>query len=76
LRFDAVADFLEGPCDRIFLATGLDGFFAFAEGLFALGFVAFGEGLFALGFVAFGEGLFALGFVAFGEGLLALAAAN
>jgi len=41
LRFDAVADFLEGPCDRIFLATGLDGFFAFAEGLFALGFLAF-----------------------------------
>jgi len=60
LRFDAVADFLEGPCDRIFLATGLDGFFAFAEGLFALGFLAFGEGLFALGFVAFGEGLLAL----------------
>ncbi len=60
MRFDAVADFLEGPCDRIFLATGLDGFFAFAEGLFALGFLAFGEGLFALGFVAFGEGLLAL----------------
>jgi len=60
LRFDAVADFLEGPCDRIFLATGLDGFFAFAEGLFALGFLAFAEGLFALGFVAFGEGLLAL----------------
>jgi hypothetical protein len=48
LRFDAVADFLEGPCDRIFLATGLDGFFAFAEGLFALGFLAFAEGLLAL----------------------------
>ena len=60
MRFDAVADFLEGPCDRIFLATGLDGFFAFAEGLFALGFLAFGEGLFALGFVAFGEDLLAL----------------
>jgi hypothetical protein len=60
LRFDAVADFLEGPCDRIFLATGLDGFFAFAEGLFALGFLAFAEGLFTLGFVAFGEGLLAL----------------
>jgi len=60
LCFDAVADFLEGPCDRIFLATGLDGFFAFAEGLFALGSLAFGEGLFALGFVAFGEGLLAL----------------
>ena len=55
MRFDAVADFLEGPCDRIFLATGLDGFFAFAEGLFALGFLAFAED-----FVAFGEGLLAL----------------
>jgi len=60
LRFDAVPLFLEGPCDRIFLATGLDGFFALAEGSFALGFLAFAEGLFALGFVAFGEGLLAL----------------
>jgi hypothetical protein len=48
LHFDAVADSLEGPCDRIFLATGLDGFFAFAEGLFALGFLAFAEDLVAL----------------------------
>ena len=48
MRFDVVADSLEGPCDRIFLATGLDGFFAFAEALFALGFLAFAEGLVAL----------------------------
>jgi len=48
LRFDAVADTLEGPCDRIFLATGLDGFFALAEGFFALGFLVFAEGLVAL----------------------------
>jgi hypothetical protein len=60
LRFDAVADTLEGPCDRIFLATGLDGFFAFDEGLFALGFLAFAEGFVALaaaglaGFCGFG----------------------
>jgi len=60
LHFDAVADTLEGPCDRIFLATGLDGFFAFAEGLFALGFLAFAEGFVALaaaglaGFCGFG----------------------
>jgi hypothetical protein len=60
LRFDAVADFLEGPCDRIFLATGLDGLFAFAEGLFALGFVAFGEGLLALAAANLG-GLFGVG---------------
>ena len=60
MRFDAIADFLEGPCDRIFLATGLDGFFAFAEGLFALGFLAFGEGLLALAAADLG-GLFGVG---------------
>ena len=48
MRFDAVADTLEGPCGRIFLATDLDGFLAFAEGLVALaaaglaGFCGFG----------------------------------
>jgi hypothetical protein len=36
LGFDTVADTLEGPCDRIFLVTGVDGFLAFAEGLVAL----------------------------------------